>query len=231
MFGAEVEASSRAHALADWSRESVGYVIGGAYVPQENVAADPINTFRVADDAWSDGVQAVIHSHTTSLDRFPSKADMQSQISAGVPYGILATDGQIATPILWFGDHVLEEPLIGRRFAPGVTDCYELVRAWMWQERKIKLKSFPRDASWWERKEDLLAQSFAQAGCARVPVEEVRPGDGLLMAIPATGAVNHCAVLLDNGLMLHHRAGQLSRREPWSGAWQRLTRIAVRYVG
>lgn len=231
MFGPDVAKSAQDHALVEWPRECVGYVIGGAYVAQKNIASDPVREFRVIDSAWSDEVQAVIHSHTTSFDWSPSKADMQSQLSAGVPFGILATNGDTTTPLLWFGDHVLDEPLIGRQFVPGVTDCYELVRAWVWQERGIKLRSFPRDVSWWERGENLLMQSFEAAGYVRVAVEEARPGDGLLMAIPATGVVNHCAVLLDSGLMLHHRAKQLSRREPWSGAWRRLTRMAVRYVG
>lgn len=231
MFGPDVEIAAQNHALVEWPREAVGYVIGGTYVPQENIASDPVREFRVADSAWSDDVRAVIHSHTTSFDWLPSKADMQSQLSAGVPFGILATNGDTTTPLLWFGDHVLDEPLIGRRFVSNVTDCYELVRAWMWQERRIKLKSFPRDVAWWERGENLLAQSFETAGCVRVAIEDAHPGDGLLMAIPATGPVNHCAVLLDGGLMLHHRVGQFSRREPWSGAWRRLTRMAVRYAG
>lgn len=229
MYGLDVDAAAQAHALAEWPRESVGYVVGDAYVPQSNIALDPVREFAVADSAWSDDVQAVIHSHTISLDRAPGAADMRSQISAGVPFGILATDGNVATPILWFGDHVLDEPLVGRTFVPGVTDCYELVRAWMWQERKIKLRPFARDADWWERGGDLLAQSFEKAGCKRISVEDARAGDGLLMAIPATGIINHCAVLLGGGLMLHHRAGQLSRREPWSGAWRRLTRMVVRF--
>lgn len=231
MFGPDIENAAQDRALVEWPRECVGFVIGGAYVAQANIAADPIREFRVADDAWSDDVQAVVHSHTTSFDRSPSKADMQSQISAGVPFGILATNGDTTTPLLWCGDHVLDEPLIGRQFISNVTDCYELVRAWMWQERRVKLKSFARDVAWWERGEDLLMQNFEAAGCTRVAVEEARPGDGLLMTIPATGMVNHCAVLLDSGLMLHHRVGQLSRREPWSGAWRRLTRMAVRYQG
>lgn len=231
MFGPEIENAAQGHARVEWPRECVGFVIDGTYVAQENIASDPVREFRVVDSAWSDEVQAVVHSHTTSFVNTPSKADMQSQISAGVPFGILATNGDTTTSLLWFGDHVLDEPLIGRKFVPNVTDCYELVRAWMWQERKIKLKSFPRDVAWWERGENLLAQSFSTAGWSRISIEETRPGDGLLMANPATGVTNHCAVLLDSGLMLHHRAGQLSRREPWSGAWRRLTRMAVRYVG
>ncbi len=235
MFGPEVEAAAAEHAVAEWPRESVGYVMGGAYVPQANIAADRVKEFLVADSAWSDDVQAVVHSHICfgSVDpirRAPGKSDMLAQLSAAVPFGIVASDGKAATPILWFGDHVLDEPLIGRDFVPGVMDCYELVRAHYWQARRIRLKSFPRDVDWDERGEDLLMRGFAQAGFVQVAPEQARPDDGLLMAIPG-GRVNHCGVLLGDGTMLHHRADQFSRREPWSGGWRRLTRMAVRYVG
>lgn len=236
MFGSDVQAAAQRHALAEYPREAVGFVIAGAYAPQVNVAADPGNQFCVAPEAWDDDVQAVIHSHTLTYGlpadrdaRAPSAADMQAQLAAAVPFGIVATDGEIATDILWWGDHLLDEPLIGRRFVPGVLDCYELVRAWCWQERAIRLPSFPRDAEWWEHGQDMLAQGFSSAGFVRVAIEDAQRGDSFLIALPAHGVVNHCGVLLEGGLMLHHRAGQLSRREPWSGAWRRLTRLVVRH--
>ena len=235
MFGPEVEAAAAEHAVAEWPRESVGYVIGGTYVPQANIAGDRLKEFLVADSAWSDDVQAGVHSHICLGDldpdrRAPSQSDMIAQLSAAVPFGIVASDGKAATPILWFGDHVLADPLIGRAFVPGVMDCYELVRAYFRQVRAITLKSFPRDVDWDERGEDLLMRGFAQAGFAQIAPEQARADDGLLLAIPG-GRVNHCGVLLGDGTMLHHRWGQLSRREPWSGPWRRLTRMAVRYVG
>lgn len=238
MFGPDVEAAAKAHARAEWPREAVGYVIGGVYVPQVNIAPHPTREFAVADDAWSDDVQAVVHSHAIlgkmGVDerRAPSKSDMIAQMSAGVPFGILADDSRISTGILWFGDHVLDEPLIGRKFVCNVRDCYELVRAWTWQTRRIKIKSFPRDALWWERDsgQDLLMESFREVGCRQVGHGDARTGDGLLMA-PFGGKVNHCAVLTGNGLMMHHRNGMLSVEEPWSDAWRRVTRMVVRYHG
>lgn len=236
MFGSEVDTAALAHARAEWPREAVGYVIDGAYVRQRNIAADPVSTFRVADEAWSDEVEAVIHSHVApavpgSEPRAPSRADQVGQGASAVPWGICWTDGRGgALPPLWFGDHLLDEPLVGRPFVPGSLDCYELVRAWWWQTRGVRLPVVPRDAEWWAAGGDLLAQGFRGAGFVPVDPAEARPGDGLLIAVPATGVVNHCAVLIDGGLMLHHRGGQLSRREPWSGAWRRLTRMVVRHA-
>lgn len=228
MFKPSVEVAARAHALREWPREAVGFVIGDRYVGQSNLSTNPVHEYAIDSSAWSDDVQAVIHSHTTDFDCAPSATDMRVQIAADVPFGILATDGKTVTPLLWLGDHVLDEPLIGRSFVHGVTDCYELVRAWMWQSKKIKLKSVPREQNWWDTKQNLIVESMAAAGCVRIAIEEVVPGDGLLMAIPLNGIINHCAVLLDDNMMIHHRAGQLSRREPWSGLWRRVTRMAVR---
>lgn len=230
MFGLVVDAAAREHALRSWPHESVGFVVGGSYCPQENIATDKVREFRVADSAWSDAVQAVIHSHTTSMSCAPGEADMRSQLSAAVPYGIVATDGRCTTPLLWFGDHVLDAPLVGRTFVPGVTDCYELVRAWMWQERGIKLRSYPRDAGWWRLGKDLLAQNFRDAGFAPVEGGGIAVGDVAIMAVPVGKIANHCGVLVGGNMLLHHRANQLSRRELWSDSWQRLTRLVVRYA-
>lgn len=230
MFGSEVDAAARAHALAEYPREAVGYVVDGKYCPQQNAAPNPRDAFMVLPnpDKW-DLVQAVIHSHTNG-NGAPGRADMAGQVASDVPWGLTVTDGAVASPLIWWGDHVLGAPLIGRRFVPGVMDCYELGRAWYWQERGIKLPAVPRDSEWWLRGEDLLEAGFRGAGFSRVgPEDSPRAGDALLMAIPATGRVNHCAVLLEGDLMLHHRTGRLSCREPWSGAWRRLTRLVVRH--
>lgn len=224
--------------MDEWPRECVGYVVGAAYEPQINVARNPTHEFSVADSAWHDGVRAVIHSHAVlgnlgpeREDRAPSRADMAAQISAAVPFGIVACDSRATTSILWFGDHVLEEPLLGRTFVQGVRDCYELARAYFWQRRRIKLKGVPRDADWWEDPgQDLIMDGFRSAGFSHVGTDDARPGDGLLLA-PFSGKVNHCAVLTEAGLMMHHRGGKLSNEEPWSDAWRRVTRAVVRYRG
>lgn len=235
MFGYSVTAAAKQHALNDWPNESVGYVVNGEYFAQVNIADKPREAFLVAKTAWSEDVQAVIHSHPVAAidprpydQRAPTADDMLGQYSSDVPWGIIAATKQEATDPLWFGDQVLDQPLIGRKFVPNVTDCYELMRAYVHQKFKVYLPPVPRDRMWWETKQDVLADNFAKLGFEQVKPENVRAGDGLLIAIPATGVINHCAVLLENGLMLHHRWGELSRTTPWCGAWRRLTRIIVR---
>ncbi|NVO13911.1 MAG: C40 family peptidase [Rhodoplanes sp.] len=224
MFNPDVEIAARRHAIAEYPRECVGFVLDGVYAPQLNLSETPERNYTLAADAWSDDIEAVIHSHPGGTCS-PSRADMQSQASADIPYGITVTDGADATPIVWFGDSVLDEPLVGRPFLENVTDCFELGRAYFWQAQRIWIPPFPRDPTWWEDGGDLITENLRRAGFA--PVEAPTPGDVLLIG-PA-GRLNHIAILLDGNLMLHHRAGQLSRREPWSGAWRRLTRSIVRH--
>lgn len=235
MFGPAVDAAAKAHALAEYPNEAVGVVAGGAYLPQENLGinGDRRGFMRVRDGIFSEiEIQAVIHSHVQPSPRGPGKDDMESQISTDVPWGIVqvSADGTGTAPILWFGEHVLDMPLIGRPFVGNVTDCYELVRGHFWQKLGIKLRSFPRDFEWWTVEPKLIEDGFAQAGFVPIPPRDAQPNDGLCIRLPGHGAVNHCAVLLENGLMLHHLRDQLSKREPWSSPWRHLTRSVVRFV-
>ena len=210
MFEQAVEAA-RAHAIETWPKEACGIVAGGQYVRIRNTARDPHNAFRMPARTFADHqVEAVIHSHTQAHGPWPSASDMQGQIDTAVPWGILWCDGETARGPVWFGDHVLDEPLLGRPFRPGITDCYSLVRAWFRQERGIALKEFPRDELWWKDGGDMLAEGFGPAGFA--PVDNMKAGDVLLMTIRSQVA-NHCAVVLENGLMLHHLENRLSARE------------------
>ena len=215
----EVDRAARAHALAEWPHEACGVVSGGAYVPVANIAADPAQGFGMPADTWlTHRPQAVIHSHNARLHpHWPSQADMQSQIAADVPFGIVSCDGEVTTPVLWWGDPCLDAPLIGRAFVPGIYDCYALVRAWFWQDRGVRLADFARDARWWNEGSNLLVDRFGEAGFDPIEAGQARPGDGFLMRL--TSAVPcHCGLLLDGGLCLHHLDGRLSRREP-IGPW------------
>ena len=49
--------------------------------------------------------------------------------------------------VLWFGDHLLNEPLIGRQFIPNVMDCYELMRTYVHQTHNRQLPAVPRPRS------------------------------------------------------------------------------------
>lgn len=230
MFGSDVDKAIIKHAMEGGIVEICGLVVDGVYHRAENVHPDPENNFRIDPKLWAKfscqgKVQAVVHSHTGINGLFPSAHDMQKQIETKLPWAIVIT--QDGGKILWFGDHVLDAPLIGREFVPGVTDCYAAIRAEAWQNRGIKLLDFPRDAEWWEKGGTLFIDGFKQAGFRAIPKEELRAGDVMLMQIRSK-TPNHGAVIMENGLMLHHVNGQYSRKEPF-GRWLPYATHFLRY--
>lgn len=231
MFGPGVEEAARAHAIAAFPNESCGVVVGGVYIAAQNVAADPTRHFRMPDDAWiSHGaVEAVIHSHGPAFPWAPSADDMRHQIATNIPWGIVRTDGSGASRVLWWGDFRLDEPLLGRIFIPGVTDCYGAIRAWAWQNSGVRLIDIPRDVQWWDAGGDLYTESFAKVGFRAIAEAEARPGDLALINFRCK-VPNHGGTLVEGGLFYHHLQGRLSCREP-IGRWRSMISKWLRYEG
>lgn len=138
---------AKAHARAQFPKESCGVIAGGKYHALENVAKDPsehqkdnescdcqLCSFRIDPSVYasfaaglSGEFQFVVHSHPNG-PFYPSRADMESQKQTAVPWAIIALDAERAgDPVIW-GDSLPIEPVIGRQFMHGVHDCYSLIR-------------------------------------------------------------------------------------------------------
>lgn len=108
MFGRDVAVSIESHALAEYPKECCGVVSGGVYVPLRNVALDPFNHFQLPVLALIEyaPVDAIVHSHCGPMHgREPSPADYANQkITRVAVYGLVWTDGENASDIVWFGD-------------------------------------------------------------------------------------------------------------------------------
>jgi len=216
----------RAEALAAYPEEAVWLITSGGCRRVTNIADDPTATFAVAKNdlaaAHGRGLLAVVHSHP-DYPACPSEADMRGQLASGVPWGIVATDGINTTPVRWWGHGELE-PLVGRGFVHGVTDCYALIRDYYAAELALEIPEYPRGWDWWHRGADLYRDNFGQAGFRRIEAAEARPGDVWLAQL-RSGVPNHGGILLEGGLALHHPSARepvdparLSRREP-VGRW------------
>lgn len=240
MFGLSVLESAKMHALDQFPLESCGLVVDGAYVACDNIAENPEKDFKIADATvqqyLSMGLlQGVIHSHPfaqITAKSSPSSADMRSQMSVGVPFGIVDTDGEVVNDPYWWGDFKLDEPILGREFHHGIEDCYLPIRRFYWQERGIRLPDIPRDDKWWNTEESLYVENFERLGFVRVAKTEIADGDIIIGRVNAKKP-NHAGVYLDNprdgkGLVLHHLPGRLSRREP-AGPWLSRADLIVRY--
>jgi proteasome lid subunit RPN8/RPN11 len=207
------------HALECYPGEMCGLVINNQFIPKNNISPTPRESFMIARHEYPlDGsLQAVVHSHTKLIVE-PSEEDMKYQITNAVPWGIIGTNGEVATPIVWFGNGVEIPPLIGRNYRSGPSgsdnggDCYAIIKDYYYMERGIKLPEYPRSANWQEESGDLYTNNFEKAGFVRISKTELQPGDVVLMQIRSKFP-NHGGVYLGNGLLLHHLHNKLSRRE------------------
>lgn len=216
----------RTASLAAYPQEAVFLIDQTGCRQVKNIASDPTKTFRVDKrtmaSAIKRGLLAVVHSHPDFPD-CPSEADMRGQMASGVPWGIVATDGQNATPIRWWG-HGEREPLIGRGFVHGITDCYGLIRDYYAVELGIELPEYPRSWEWWRHGGNLYLDGFESAGFRRIEQSEAKPGD-MWLAQLRSDVPSHGGIVLESGLALHHPSARdpvdparLSRREP-IGRW------------
>lgn len=217
MFGHDVNEAIKEDAVKRFPIESCGLVLerqdGSVfYKPLDNLAPEPETSFRM-DDRYllhvGPSLRAIVHSHPNGPN-CPSKTDMEQQLAHAVPFGIVSTDGVGCLPPFFWGDQVPKQPLVGRGYQYGVTDCYSLVRDY-YAELGISLREYPRDWEWWTKDGvDMYQSYFEKEGFKRISENEVREHDGFLAQIRST-TPNHAGVYVGNGLILHH----LSAREPW----------------
>lgn len=252
-------ADARTHARSVFPEESCGLIVNGRYVACENRAADPAThdkddatcrcrlcAFEIADSdylAHQAELQAVVHSHPNG-PAYPSKADMVQQEASDVTWIIITLDETRFGPeTVWGGDCPIE-PMIGREFVHGITDCYSLIRhayalghegmkaqGMDWPFKPIKLPLGERDDNWWDNASDndLYETNYPKAGFVEISVTDVMPGDVFLGRI-RSDKLNHGGVLLGGNLILHHLPQRLSRREP-AGIWARCAEKWIRFEG
>lgn len=222
--------------------EACGVIVDGKYLPCRNIADDPVNHFEIDPVITNtlqaeDRLQGVAHSHPHARMPWPSKSDMRGQFATEVPWAIASVcyDGEnppAVFDLFWFGDQLPRLPLINREFRPNVTDCFELVRDWYLQERGIFIENHPRSHNFWEIKEDPF-EHFERFGFARITVRELEIGDAMVCSLGNNGLPNHCAVLVDDGVLLHHKSNRLSCVES-AAKWilnAKETGTFYRYVG
>lgn len=228
-----------AHAISEFPKESCGIVVWDEYVPMENVAPDPHDTFAMnpveyAKYAMQGGIRATIHSHPKG-EAYPSKLDMESQEQCGIPSGIIVMgNSQYVKEIFFFGDQVPElVPYEKRAFRHGVHDCYSLFRDYYRREFGVVLPFFPRNPNWWHTDEDVLDRNYASMGFVEIPLNNLKRGDGVLFKILTSKKINHCGVYIGNGEVLHHLYGTDNRirysRTDNLYAWRDSIAKCVRY--
>ncbi|WP_421921421.1 NlpC/P60 family protein [Marinobacter salarius] len=173
-----------------------------------NIAKNPKETFAVASKdiqkAMSEGLKAVVHSHP-HFEAYPSEADMQTQLNYRIPFGLLATDGENTTEIVWWGDGVPTPDLMKRTFVFGVTDCYSFIRDYYKINLSIDLPEIPRDWDFWKKGKALFEDNTEKAGFVRVPdIKDIQKHD-MYFCVYRARVSNHAGIYIGDGQVLHHQ--------------------------
>lgn len=179
--------------------------------------------WAAAEDAGT--VLAVVHSHPDACAN-PSMADRLGCERTGLTWFIVGWPSAVIVALQPDG---WQAPLVGREFVFGVLDCYTLIQDYYRRELALTLPDFDREDGFWETKRladgsvqrgrELYLEGFAEAGFVEV-TSQPQLHDVILMQV-ASEVVNHGAVYIGDGLILHHLYGRLSCRDPYGGYWLR----------
>ena len=227
----ELRAEILQHAKAEDPRECCGLVavVKGRqrYFPCRNIAQTPDEHFVL--DGWHEvedkgEVVAVVHSHPKT-NPAPSTADRVACEKSELPWFVVnpKTEGWGYCEPEGF-----ELPYVGREFVHGIVDCYTLVRDWYAREYGIPLRDYDRRDQWWDHGENLYVENFQKEGFHKIPVEEVRQGDLILMNL-VSPVPNHAAIYMGDQQILHHVQGRLSSRDVYGGYYGKSTACALRH--
>ena len=200
------------HAKHVYPNECCGLIVNDAYIPCDNVADDPSETFRISPDAWQPA-DVVVHSHPQG-QRYLSGADRAAQHK-------MRCDWWLAV----FSDDDWElikyryAPLLrGRTFDYGKRDCYSMVED-AYMLCGIKLMAYKRKGEAQEIEDNAFIVNFPKSGFYQVELNDMQPGDVILTSI--RGNANHASIYLGDEQFLHHPYGGLSRREGFCEVWHK----------
>lgn len=112
---------------------------------------------------------------------------------------------------------------MGRQWEYGKQDCFSLLRDY-YQLLGIEIPDFPRPESL-ERTESIFLKHAKAVGFERVPFEDRRPHDVLIMKL-GTKTPMHAAIYVGRDRILHQRMNGISAVEPLRQYyWQRTAAV------
>ena len=164
-------------------------------------------------------IVAIAHSHPGG-EPVLSVADFQMQQNTGMDWWLVCGVDVYQFPFF--------EPLLGREFIHGQTDCYTLFRDFYRLSGK-EFPNFERDDYWWEDGFNLYMDHMEEQGFERLTdVKELQVGDVILIQV-GSDVPNHAAIYIGDQMVLHHSPRRLSKRDLYDGYWLKHTHSLWRF--
>ena len=209
------------HFDTEYPREACGIIgiVKGKkkWFPCQNVAESD-DDFVMSSENWfkvkrQADILAIVHNHTNN-DNTPSENDINNCNVLGIPYYIFSypdLELNIVEPKENFN------PLLGREYSFGVTDCFEAMRDWLRQENINIPKRAAFEDDWWLKGLDYFTENIiSEWGFYKVDTPQ--KNDLLVFAVDSKIG-NHCGVYLGNDVFFHHAENRLSCRESIYPFW------------
>lgn len=224
----------KADVLARYPEEACGVIINGEYFSCPNASTEPKTKFKIDGRKLKaltkkGEIQAILHSHTYHINEYqgfppewPSYTDTDSWIKGGIPWGIVCTEGEGVSDILWLDDNDIE-PLEGRKWIHVKSDCFTLSRDYFRTKYNLPIKNYPREMNWFANGKDYFNEFFEQEGFVEVKSWEVREGDVALIKIRSK-VPNHCCVVVGTNKILNHMYNRPSRIEDFGHLQQHVVK-------
>ena len=210
--------------------EACGFVIlsyqtsNPAFLPCQNVAADPLNFFEISPEEQIEAeklgwIEAIVHSHPNG-EPVLSLADRQVFAHTDCDWLLVCDDKLQRFPKI--------APLVGRTFEHGKTDCYTLFKDFYFLAG-LDMGEFNRPDEWWHNGQNLYLDNLEGQGFKRLDSQEtLQISDVILMQVGAN-VPNHAGIYLGEQQVLHHSPKRLSKRDLYDGYWLKHTHSIWRH--
>lgn len=211
----------REHFEREYPREGCGIIgiVKGKkkWFPCENVA-EGTDSFILSSKDYIEirskaDIVAIVHSHPDASNE-PSDHDIKCCNVLGIPYYIFSYPSMelnIVEPKKNFN------PLIGREYEFGTSDCFETMRDWLASENIIIPERELFEDNWWDKGYNYFSEDNIKKW-NHIKVESPEKNDVLIFKVSAN-VPDHCGVYLGNDTFFHHAVNRLSCRENLYPLW------------
>lgn len=182
------------------------------YFPCKNLAEDTGTEFVICPDDWMIAEDAgelvgVFHSHPNCSPE-PSETDIESCDDLDLPFYIVNPN---ANEWHYMEPKGYKQPLIGRSWELGTSDCWTLVIDYF-AEKGLTIKNLNRPKDSEKKLTNKIFERILSESGFKIVEDEIQVGDLLLMKFSGPDP-DHVAVYIGEQMLVHHLSGKLSSRD------------------